>query len=87
MHQSPGAVLLATGSREFDAVRFLVEFGLDVNVHPPGRRSAFHTAIRAGEDEIVEYLADHGADFDAWTNSAAPRWRRPRSRRRRIQSN
>ena len=37
----------------------------DCRFDPPGRRSAFHTAIRAGEDEIVEYLADHGADFDA----------------------
>ena len=31
-----GAVLLAAGSRELDAVRFTVEIGLDVNVHPPG---------------------------------------------------
>ena len=60
-----GAVLLAAGSRELDAVRFTVELGLDVNVHPPGRRSAFYTAIRTGEDENVEYLADPGADFDA----------------------
>ena len=29
-----------------------------------GPPEAFHTAIRAGEDEIVEYVADHGADFD-----------------------
>lgn len=60
-----GAVLLAAGSRALDAVRFTVRLGLDVNVHPPGRRSAFHTAVRAGEDAIVEYLAEHGADFDA----------------------
>ena len=60
-----GAVLLATRSRELEAVRFAVELGLDVNVHPPRRRSALHTAIRAGEDAIVQYLADHGADFDA----------------------
>ena len=60
-----GAVLLAAQSRELDAVRFAVELGLDVNVHPAGRRSALHTAVRTGEDAIVEYLADHGADFDA----------------------
>ena len=30
-----------------------------------GRRSALHIAIRAGEDEIVQFLADHRADFDA----------------------
>ena len=72
-----GSVLLAAGSREIEAVRFAVELGLDVNVHPPGRRSAFHVAIRAGEDEIVEYLADSGADFaGVWTSTAAPRWKK-----------
>ena len=60
-----GAVLLAARSRELDAVRLLVELGLDVNVHPPRRPSAFHTAIRLGDDPIVVFLADHGADFDA----------------------
>ena len=59
------AVVLAARSRELDAVRFAVEPRLDVNVHPPGRRSALHTAIRAGEDEIVQFLADRGADFNA----------------------
>ena len=58
-------MLLATGSRQLDAVQLLVEMGLDVNVFPPGRPSALHTAIRVGEDEIVEYLAMHGADFEA----------------------
>ena len=43
----------------------VVELGLDVNLYPAGRPSALHTAIRAGEDAIVEYLAAHGADFDA----------------------
>ena len=32
-----GAVLLAARSRELDAVRFVVELGLDVNVHPPAQ--------------------------------------------------
>ena len=57
-------MLLAASSHEFDEVRFTVELGLDVNVHPPGRRRRFTRPIRAGEDEIVEYVADHGADFD-----------------------
>ncbi len=43
----------------------LVELEIDVNVAPPARPTALHTAIRAGEDEIVEYLAANGADFEA----------------------
>ena len=43
----------------------LVELGVDVNVAPPDRPTALHTAIRFGEDETVEYLAAHGADFAA----------------------
>ena len=63
--EGAGAVLLATRGRSLEAVQLLVELGLDVNVHPPGRPSALHTAIRVGEDAIVEYLAAHGADFQA----------------------
>ena len=58
-------MLLAARSRDLDAVRLLVELGLDVNVHPPRSPSAFHAAIRAGDDDIVEYLAANGADFAA----------------------
>ena len=60
-----GAVLLATESRELGAVQMLIRLGLDVNVAPPVRPTALHTAIRFGDDEIVVYLAAHGADFDA----------------------
>jgi ankyrin repeat protein len=60
-----GAVLLATSSRSLEAVRLVVSLGLDVNVHPEGRSSALHTAIRFGADDLVEFLAAHGADFDA----------------------
>jgi ankyrin repeat protein len=60
-----GAVLFATISRTLEAVRMLVELGIDVNVAPPDRPTALHRAIRVGEDEIVEYLAANGADFAA----------------------
>jgi ankyrin repeat protein len=60
-----GAVLFATRSRSFEAVRLLVELGVDVNAGPSSRPSALHTAIRFGEDDIVEYLANNGADFEA----------------------
>ena len=59
-----GSIQFATRSLNFEAVRLLVELGADVNAAPPNRPTALHTAIRFGEDEIVEYLADNGADFD-----------------------
>ena len=36
-----------------------------MNLYPAGRPSALHAAVRVGEDEIVEYLAARGVDFDA----------------------
>lgn len=63
-----GGVLLATGSKKLDAVMLMVELGLDVNAAPRGRPSALHAAVRQGANDIVQYLADHGADFAAKDN-------------------
>ena len=63
-----GGILLATGSKKLDAVKLMVELGLDVNDAPKGRPSALHAAIRQGANDIVQYLADHGADFSAKDN-------------------
>jgi ankyrin repeat protein len=63
-----GAVFLAAGSKKLDAVKMLVEMGLDVNEAPRGRGSAPHTAVKAGSNDIVQYLADHGADFSIKAN-------------------
>jgi len=63
--EGSNAVLLAAGSKKLEAVRMLVELGLNVNDAPKGRPSALHTAVRSGSDDIVEYLAAHGADLHA----------------------
>ena len=63
-----GAVFLAAGSKKLEAVKLLVETGLDVNETPRGRGGALHTAVKAGSNDIVQYLADHGADFSAKDN-------------------
>ena len=60
-----GGVMMATQSRKPEAVKMMVELGLDVNDGPKGRGSPLHTAVRNGSNDIVQYLADHGADFDA----------------------
>jgi ankyrin repeat protein len=64
-NEGAGAVLLAIRSRDLAPIQRLVELGLDLNLAPPGRPTALHTAIRLGEDEIVEYLVAHGADLQA----------------------
>jgi ankyrin repeat protein len=63
-----GGILLATGSKKLDAVKLMVELGLEVNDAPKGRPSALHSAVRQGANDIVQYLADHGADFAAKDN-------------------
>lgn len=63
-----GGVLLATGSKKLDAVKLMVELGLNVNDGPKGRPSALHSAVRQGANDIVEYLAEHGADFSVKDN-------------------
>ncbi len=63
-----GAVLLAASSHKFDAVQMAVDLGLDVNQGPKGRPHALHTAIRAGANDMVQYLVDHGADLNAKDN-------------------
>lgn len=60
-----GGIRLAAGSKKLDAVKLMVDLGLDVNDGPKGRPSALHSAIKQGANEIAQYLADHGADFAA----------------------
>ena len=43
-----GGVMMATGSKKLEAVKMMVELGLDVNDGPKGRGSALHTAVRNG---------------------------------------
>jgi ankyrin repeat protein len=59
------AILLATGSKKLDSVKLMLEPGLDMNDRPQNRPGALHSAIRQGANDIVQYLADHGADLNA----------------------
>jgi ankyrin repeat protein len=63
-----GGILLATSSKKLDAVKLMVELGLNVNDAPVGRPTALHSAVRQGANDIVQYLADHGADLAAKDN-------------------
>ena len=45
------------------AVRYLVEeLGVDVNVRDADGFSAVHNAAARGDNEMIEFLAEHGAD-------------------------
>jgi ankyrin repeat protein len=52
------AILLATGSKKLDAVKLMLEPGMDVNDRPQNRPGALHSAIRQGANDI-------GADLNA----------------------
>ena len=64
-YEGAGAVLLATRSRNLEAVQLTVELGLDINRYPSDTPSALHEAIRVGQDAIVQYLVSNGADLNA----------------------
>jgi len=54
----------ATEAQLLDAVKFLVESGVDVNAANEAGQTALHIAAQAS-DGIVKYLAEHGANLDA----------------------
>lgn len=49
----------------FEAVRICVEAGNDVNAANSKGMRAIHGAANRGSDEIIRYLAEHGADLRA----------------------
>ena len=47
-----------------EAVKVLVELGADVNATNMSGQTAMHNAAFLGEDEIIQFLADNGAEVD-----------------------
>jgi uncharacterized protein len=48
----------------FDAVKVLVELGLDVNAQADTGRTALHGAAHKGRADVIQILADNGAKLD-----------------------
>jgi ankyrin repeat protein len=48
----------------FDAVKLLVELGLDVNAQADTGRTALHGAAHKGRADVIQLLADNGAKLD-----------------------
>ena len=47
-----------------DAVRMLIDLGLDVNLQADTGRTALHGAAHKGRADVIQVLADHGAKLD-----------------------
>jgi ankyrin repeat protein len=48
----------------FDAVKLLLELGIDVNAQADTGRTALHGAAHKGRADVIQILADHGARLD-----------------------
>ena len=48
----------------FDAVKLLIDLGLDVNLQADTGRVALHGAAHKGRADVIQILADHGAKLD-----------------------
>ena len=45
-----------------DIAKYLIEHGAEINDVDPSNQAAIHFAHRSGNDEMLEYLLDKGAD-------------------------
>jgi ankyrin repeat protein len=59
--------LAGTEARALEAVRMLVDLGLDVNAATEVGETALHGAASRGADSIVKYLVEKGAKVDVKT--------------------
>jgi ankyrin repeat protein len=48
----------------FEAVKMLIDLGLDVNAQADTGRTALHGAAHKGRPDVIQILADHGAKLD-----------------------
>jgi thiosulfate/3-mercaptopyruvate sulfurtransferase len=56
-----------TDAEALEALKLLVDLGLDINQANSKGEAALHGAAGRGADNIVKYLAEHGAHLDAKT--------------------
>ncbi len=57
-----------------DAVKAVVELGADIHATNRQGQTAMHAAGFAGEDEVIQFLVDHGAKVDVEDRSGQTPW-------------
>ena len=57
-----------------EAVKVVMELGADVHATRENGQTALHAAAFAGEDEIIQYLVDHGAEVEVQDNIGQTPW-------------
>jgi ankyrin repeat protein len=61
-------------AKAFEAVRTVVEMGIDVNAKNDEGQTAMHMAAFTGADAVVKYLADSGADVNVVDHYGETPW-------------
>ena len=63
-----------TEEESIQAVSLLLEQGADINAVDDNGNSAMHGAAYSSWTKLVQYLADHGADVNAWNQKNKRGW-------------
>ncbi len=53
-----------------EAVKMLLDLGIDPNIHDEDGRTSLHGAAHKGRNEVVQMLVDHGGDLAAHDNGS-----------------
>jgi len=61
-------------NRSLQAVKMLIESGVDINVMNSANETAMHMAAFSGAETVVKYLAEQGADVDVRNRSGETPW-------------
>jgi ankyrin repeat protein len=68
-----GTIKKRLGAPE-EAVKVVLELGADVHAISDKGQTALHAAAFAGEDEVIQYLVEHGAEVEVEDNTGQTPW-------------
>jgi len=71
---SNGDESAGTEDEAIEAIRFLLELGADINAVDDQGKSAMHGAAFKSWTQLVQFLADNGADIEVWNRKNKRGW-------------